>query len=255
MTPLTAAATAAVLIGAPAVAVVSVWPVAGVINTRRDRRDHAAVTAFTEQVTASLVAQVQDGVDTATAAINNWGRNPAKIALRAYRHVTAVDVHLLRAGQHDHAALTGDAMGTLDQLTNTDLLGDYTACRTPLANAAAAKLLLIWLVNAYPHGTTERGLVDDAIGNLAAATDALPNGQVLSLTRLGEHDPYPLHAAHAAWRTAARDAGIIPTPDVPEFNGDVLIPVTAQTAPVYPPGHRLAHTNAMDTNAALEGAR
>lgn len=235
-----------------------VWPVAAVINRRRDARDSAAVQAFTQKVTAGLCAQIADGNAAELAVtIDSVNPEPVKLALAAHCHITAIDVRLLAANNLDAAAHTAAALHRLDALTGTRRLAEffdrYTACATPLANAVAARLLLARLAEYYPHGTDERGLVDVAIARLAAATDDLPNGRVLNLTRLGEFDPAPMHAAHAAWRKAAHDAGIIDIPGVVQFRGDVMVPVTAQTAPVYPHGHRLAHTNGMDTDAALAG--
>lgn len=233
-----------------------VWPVAAVVNRRRDNRDNAAVQAFTQKVTAGLCAQIADGNAAELAVtIDSVNPEPVKLALAAHCHITAIDVRLLAANNLDAAAHTAAALHRLDALTGTRRLAEffdrYTACATPLANAVAARLLLARLAEYYPHGTDERGLVDVAIARLAAATDDLPNGRVLNLTPLSEHHPTPWHRAQAAWRILACRAGILPSAALPVHDGDVLIPVTDRL--VYPRGHRFAYLNAMDTDAALAG--
>ena len=233
-----------------------VWPVAAVINRYRDNRDNANVQAFTQKVTAGLLAQIADG-NTACCAVTTGTRSddPIKLALAAHHHITAIDVRLLAANNLNAAAHTAAALHRLDALTGTRRLAEFfdrhTACVTPLANAVAARLLLARLAEYYPHGNDERGLVDVAIARLAAATDDLPNGRILNLTPLSEHHPTPFHRAHAAWRILAYRAGILPSAELPVHDGDALIPVTDRL--VYPRGHRFAYLNAMDTDAALVG--
>lgn len=223
-------------------------------NNRRDAREHAAVTEFTQRVAAGLVAQIRDGA--AVTAITLDTDSPTDLiwlAQAARQHTTAVEDELRRIGNITAASHASRALGMLNALAdNRHTIGNYAACATPLANATAARLLLARLSHLHAHAALDCGLIDDAIANLAAATDALPNGRVLNLTRLSEHDPAPWHHAQAAWRQAAYKVGILDDYRVPVFNGDVMRPATGL---VYPPGHRLAHTNGMDCDAALEGAR
>lgn len=222
----------------------AVYAVAGPRNTRRDRREDREVQAFTERVTKGLLAQVADA-DDATA---NVGNDPDRLAHAAWRHTAAVHRHLYDTGQDTtHVDRALDLIGDLFD-GHAETFG--TVCPTPLANLIAADLLLHRLARTFTRGTHARATAHAASGALANAGFGVPNSRILG-NRLTEHGPAPMHHAHAAWLDLAYKAGILEANVEPVFNGDVMRP---PAVPVYPPGHRLAHTNGMDVAAALGGA-
>lgn len=223
----------------------AVYAVAGPRNTRRDRREDREVQAFTERATNALLAQVADA-DDATATVGN---DRDRLAHAAWRHTAAVHRYLMGTGQDaTHADRALDLIETiLDGRAETS----GTVCTTPLANLIAADLLLHRLARTFTRGTHARATAHAASGALANAGFGVPNYRILG-NRLTEHDPAPMHHAHAAWLELAHKAGILQSNVEPFFNGDDMRPATRS---VYPPGHRLAHTNGMDVDAALGGAR